>query len=104
MKRQVLLLPNITNENIVTVNVVEAENYCDMELEDLKIFVNKINLGERVLFIFNCPDERKFFLNRVQEIVEAHFNRLTLADSIQIVNLITNNPFIYGNYRNMLVV
>lgn len=104
MKRQVILLPDVTNENIVTVNVIEAENCCDMELEDLKVFVNKINLGERVLFIFNCPDERKFFLNKVQEIVEAHFYKLTLANSIQIVDLITNNPFIYGNYRNMLVI
>ena len=104
MSKQVQTIVDVINNNIITFNVIDTTHYCDIELVDLKIITNRINESKKVLFIFNSPDERKFFLNKVQAIVESNFSKLTLAQSIEIVNLITNNPFIYGNYRNMLVV
>lgn len=104
MCKQIEVIVDTKDTNIITFNVIDTKDYCDIELEDLRLITEEIANNKRLLFIFNSPDDRRFFLNKVDSIVETSFKDLTLVQSIEIVSLIANNPFIYGNYRNMLVV
>lgn len=98
--RKIILRRNEKNSNIVYVSISDSSYIDNITIENIRELKNY----EKQLFVFDNANDRKDFINIIEQIIYESNNELTLGESIDFTCYINDTPFIYKSYLDLLSI
>lgn len=98
--RKIILNRSEKNSNIVYVSISDASYIDNITIGNIR----ELNNYEKQLFVFDNANDRKDFINTIEQIIDKSYNELTLGESIDFTCNINDTPFIYKSYLDLLSI